>query len=107
MDTELFRKLLHNLLNAEVIIYDNDIRSLSAFEDACCFQKALQPMFTVESLSYLLNSMNDTTFYEIVDKLDVCLFFFRFKEKVFLIGPYAGSEYSDEKMQKKIGRAHV
>lgn len=100
MDTELFRKLLHNLLNAEVIIYDNDIRSLSAFEDACCFQKALQPMFTVESLSYLLNSMNDTTFYEIVDKLDVCLFFFRFKEKVFLIGPYAGSEYSDEKMQK-------
>ncbi len=44
--------------------------------------------------------MNDTTFYEIVDKLDVCLFFFRFKEKVFLIGPYAGSEYSDEKMQK-------
>ncbi len=100
MDTELFRKLLHNLLNAEVIIYDNDIRSLSAFEDACCFQKALQPMFTVESLSYLLNSMNDTTFYEIVDKLDVRLFFFRFKEKVFLIGPYAGSEYSDEKMQK-------
>ncbi len=47
MDTELFRKLLHNLLNAEVIIYDNDIRSLSAFEDACCFQKALQPMLNL------------------------------------------------------------
>ncbi len=99
MDLELFRKLLHNLLNAEVMIYDNDARLLAAFEDTYCFQKALQPMFAVDSLSYLLGSMDDTTFYEIVDKLDVCLFFFRFRNKVFLIGPYARTEYSDEKMQ--------
>ena len=45
MDLELFRKLLHNLLTAEVIIHDNDIRTLAAFEDTYCFQKALQPMF--------------------------------------------------------------
>lgn len=99
MDLEFFRKLLHNLLNAEVIIHDNDIRTLATFEDAYCFQKALQPMFTIDSLSYLLGSMNDTTFYEIVDKLDVCLFFFQFKKKVFLIGPYVRTEYSDEKIQ--------
>ena len=59
----------------------------------------MQPMFTVNSLSYLLDSMNDTTFYEIVDKLDVCLFFFQFKKRIFLIGPYVRAEYSDEKMQ--------
>lgn len=94
MDLELFRKLLHNLLNAEAIIYDNDNRTLTAFEASHCFQKALQPMFTADSLSYLLDSMDDTTFYEIVDKLDVCLFFFRFEKKVFLIGPYARTEYS-------------
>lgn len=99
MDLELFRKLLHNLLTAEVIIHDNDIRTLAAFEDTYCFQKALQPMFTVNSLSYLLDSMNDTTFYEIVDKLDVCLFFFQFKKRIFLIGPYVRAEYSDEKTQ--------
>ncbi len=99
MDLELFRKLLHNLLNTEVRAYDDEPRTLAAFEDAYCFQKALQPMFTAASLSYLLNSMNDTTFYEIVDKLDVCLFFFQFQQKVFLIGPYVRTEYSDEKMQ--------
>ena len=99
MDLELFRKLLHNLLNVEVIIYDNNSRTLAAFEASHCFQKTLQPMFTTDSLSYLLDSMDDTTFYEIVDKLDVCLFFFRFDKKVFLIGPYARTEYSDEKMQ--------
>lgn len=99
MDLELLKKLLHNLLNTEVMIYDNDVRPLAAFEDTYCFQKALQPMFTANSLSYLLNSMNDTTFYELVDKLNVCLFFFRFDQKVFLIGPYVRTEYSDEKMQ--------
>ncbi len=99
MDLELLKKLLHNLLNTEVMIYDNDVRPLAAFEDTYCFQKALQPMFAVDSLSYLLNSMNDTTFYELVDKLNVCLFFFRFDQKVFLIGPYVRTEYSDEKMQ--------
>ncbi len=56
-------------------------------------------MFTADSLSYLLGSMNDTTFYEIVDKLDVCLFFFQFEKNIFLIGPYVRTEYSDEKMQ--------
>ncbi len=100
MDLELFRKLLHNLLNTEVTTYDNDIRTLTAFEDAYCFQKTLQPMFTADSLSYLLHSMDDATFYEIVDKLDVCLFFFQFDQKIFLIGPYVRTEYSDEKMQK-------
>lgn len=99
MDLELFRNLLHNLLNAEVTIYDDDIRTLAAFEDAHCFQKELQPMFTAGSLSYLLDSMNDTTFYEIVDKLDVCLFFFQFKKKVFFIGPYVRREYSGVEMQ--------
>lgn len=99
MDLELFRKLLHNLLNTEVRTYDDNLRTLAAFEDACCFQKALQPMFTADSLSYLLDSMDDTTFYEIVDKLDVCLFFFQFQQTVFLIGPYVRTEYSDEKMR--------
>ncbi|MEZ3443939.1 MAG: AraC family transcriptional regulator [Lachnospiraceae bacterium] len=99
MDLKLFRKLLQNLLNTDVRTYDNDIRSLAALEEACCFQKALQPMFTADSLSYLLGSMNDTTFYEIVDKLDVCLFFFQFEKNIFLIGPYVRTEYSDEKMQ--------
>ncbi len=99
MDIKLFRKLLQNLLNTDVRTYDNDIRSLAALEETCCFQKALQPMFTADSLSYLLGSMNDTTFYEIVDKLDVCLFFFQFEKNLFLIGPYVRTEYSDEKMQ--------
>lgn len=102
MDLDLFRRLLHHLLNADVIAYDNDIRTLDAVEEACCFHKTLQPMFTADSLSYLLNSMNDTTFYEIVDKLDVCLFFFRFGGKFFLIGPYVRTECSDEKIQNTL-----
>ncbi len=100
MDLELFQNLLHNLLNVRVLEYGHDIKTLTAFENACCFHKTLQPMFTANSLSYLFDSMNDTTFYEIVDKLDVCLFFFRFDNKTFLIGPYVRTEYVDQNMQK-------
>lgn len=100
MDLDLFRTLLHNLLNVHVIEYDNDPSTLAAFEDTCCFHKTLQPMFTADSLSYLFDSMNADTLYEIVDKLDVCLFFFQFDRRIFLIGPYVRTEYIDQNMQK-------
>lgn len=100
MDFALFEKLLHNLLAVNVMVYDGDPELFSGFETAYCFQKELQPMFTADSLSYLTDSMNHSTIYEIVDKLDVCLFFFWLEDKVVLIGPYARTEYSDQNTQR-------
>jgi len=100
MDFALLKKLLHHLLTVCVTVYEGEPAILAAFEDRYCFQKELQPMFTAKSLSYLAESMNNSTFYEIIDKFDICLFFFRADEKVFLIGPYVRSEYSDQNTQR-------
>lgn len=99
MDFALFEKLLHNLLTANVAVYDGNPEILTSFEASYCFQKELQPMFTADSLTYLTDSMNHSTIYEIVDKLDVCLSFFWLENKVVLIGPYARTEYSDQKIR--------
>ncbi len=100
MDFALFRKLLHNLLTVCVTVYEGEPAVLAAFEDRYCFRKELQPMFTAKSLSYLTDSMKDSVFYEIVDKFEMCLFFFRAEGKVFLVGPYVRAEYSDQNTQR-------
>lgn len=100
MDFTLFTKLLHNLLTVCVTVYEGDPGILAAFEDKYCFQEELQPMFTAKSLAYLAESMKDSILYEIVDKFDMCLFFFRVEEKTVLVGPYVRAEYSDQNTQR-------
>lgn len=99
MDYELIKRLLHQILNADVYIVSNQ-EDLGNFQSKNCFNEKLQPLFTAQSLAYLIESMSDNTFYEIFDKLNLCVFFFKFEESTFIIGPYAASEPNEKNLQK-------
>lgn len=99
MDTALFLKLLRNLLQVNVLCAETEKQALQLFEENYCFHEELQPMFTAQALTYLMDSMQENTYYEITDTLNVCLLFFRFKGQTFLAGPYVKTEYEEQKMQ--------
>lgn len=99
IDMELFRRLLHNLLNAPVWEMEDNETCLKAFCERYSFQEALQPMFSVQALAAVLDAVSENTLYEIVDPMDVCLALFSFAGHTFFIGPYVQAAYSEEKGQ--------
>ena len=102
MDLKLFSLLISNLLTVNVTtIYDNK-QELLEFENRFCFNKILQPMFTAEALEFLLESASDSTIYEISDRLEINLLFFKFEGNTFLVGPYVKNEFNDIKMQSTL-----
>lgn len=107
MDLTLFTSLIRNLLQVSAFYTDQEEQMLKAFEERCCFHEKLQPMFTARALSYLMASMQDNTFYEIIDMLEVCLLFFRFAGKTFFIGPYVKRQYEDQRMQYLLAQNQI
>lgn len=99
IDMELFRRLLQNLLHAPVQEIEDSEECLKAFCERYNFQEALQPMFSVQALSAVLDAVSENTLYEIVDSIDVCLALFSFAGHTFFIGPYVQAAYSEEKGQ--------
>lgn len=99
MNLSLFSTLLRNLLHANILHLKDDRNELLRFEEKYCLHPSLQPMYTAEALSYLLESMHENTFYEIVDTLQICILFFRFADQTFFVGPYVKNIYEEEKMQ--------
>ncbi len=93
------QRLLQLLLTVDVGIHELDENYLEQFEQKYCFLNAIQPMFTADALRYLIRSMKEFTFYEIIDKLNIHLFFFRFEGNTYLVGPYVVEEYNDADMQ--------
>lgn len=99
MNLSLFSTLLRNLLHANIMWIGDDRNDLLHFEEKFCFHPSLQPMYTAEALSYLMESMHENTFYEIVDTLDICILFFRFADQTFFVGPYIKHQYEEKKIQ--------
>lgn len=99
MDLSLFSTLLRNLLHANVIYIGTNQKDLLHFEEKYCFHPSLQPLYTADGLAYLMESMHENTFYEIVDTLQICILFFRFADQTFFVGPYVKSEYEEDKIQ--------
>lgn len=107
MDMTLFSALVRNLLQVNVLCMENDENALRFFEEKYCFHEALQPMFTAQALMYLMDSMLENTYYEIVDSLNVCLLFFRLSGRIFLVGPYVKTQYNEKKMQATLAENKV
>lgn len=108
MDLTLFTGLIRNLFQVSAFYTDQkEEKTLRAFEERYCFHEKLQPMFTAHALSYLMDSMQDNTFYEIIDMMEVSLLFFRFADKTFFIGPYVKRQYEDQRMQYLLAENQV
>jgi AraC-like DNA-binding protein len=104
MDHALFSALLNNLLSVDVTdATDMDI-SLEAFEKKYCFSIRMQPMFTQDALHYLLSSSKGGMIYELIDQLGICMSFFTFDNRYYLIGPYVKEKYSELKTETVLAR---
>ncbi|SEQ31143.1 helix-turn-helix domain-containing protein [Butyrivibrio sp. TB] len=104
MDHALFSALLNNLLSVDVTdATDMDI-SLEAFEKKYCFSIKMQPMFTQDALHYLLSSSKGGIIYEVIDQLGICISFFTFDNRIYIIGPYVKEKYSELKTETVLAR---
>lgn len=100
MNDNLFLGFISNILGIRSYCIYTEDDSLSAFEQDCCFEKALQPMYTAEYLGYLMEHTNPETFYEITDYLNTNLLFFQFNGKRYLLGPYVKNIFSTKEIQE-------
>ena len=73
MNEKIFMGFITNILGIRICSISSDSTLLDAFEKENCFEKTLQPMYTAEYLSYLLENAKDEIFYEITDYLDTNL----------------------------------
>ena len=104
MDHTLFSALLKNLLSVNVTDATDMDSSLEAFEKKYCFSIKMQPMFTSKALYYLLSSSKESMIYELIDQLGICLSFFTFDNKIYIIGPYVKEKYSELKIETVLAK---
>lgn len=104
MDHTLFSALLKNLLSVDVTDATDMDSSLYAFEKEYCFSIKMQPMFTSKALYYLLSSSKESMIYELIDRLGICLSFFTFDNRIYIIGPYVKEKYSELKTETVLAK---
>ena len=104
MDIVLFSSVLKNLLRTEALCPDEDCDALHTFEEKYCYNQNLQPMFTESALSSFLDSMQEQIIYGIQDDLGICILFFRFDGKCFIVGPYVRASYNAAQIQRVLLR---
>ena len=104
MDHTLFSALLKNLLSVDVTDATDMDSSLYAFEKNYCFSIKMQPMFTIKALYYLLSSSKESMIYELIDQLGICLSFFTFDNRIYIIGPYVKEKYSELKTETVLAK---
>ena len=104
MDHALFLALIKNLLSVDVTDATDMDSSLYAFEKEYCFSIKMQPMFTSKALYYLLSSSKESMIYELIDQLGICLSFFTFDNRIYIIGPYVKEKYSELKTETVLAK---
>ena len=104
MDHTLFSALLKNLLSVDVTDATDMGSSLEASEKKYCFSIKMQPMFTSKALYYLLSSSKESMIYELIDQLGICLSFFTFDNRIYIIGPYVKEKYSELKTETVLAK---
>ena len=104
MDHTLFLALLNNLLSVNVTDATDMDSSLDAFEKKYCFSLRMQPMFTKDALHYLLTSSKKNIIYELIDQLGICMSFFSFDNRSYIIGPYVKENYSELKTETVLAK---
>lgn len=108
MDSDLFERLLHVLLQSPVtrLEPENTEHQLSQFEEKNCFQKQMQPLFTKAVLKNILADIEPQIIYEIADDIKIYISLFSFHNSVYLIGPYVRKEYDQHKVEEMLVEYH-
>ena len=107
MDFSLFSDLLRNLLHVQVFYTGGDDAVFQRFQEKYCYNSALQPSFTAETLSRLTEEAQENTLYGLQDDLGVCLIFFKLDGSRFLVGPFVRSEFNENKLHPVLMAHHI
>lgn len=107
MDFSLFSDLLRNLLHIQVHYTEGDGAVFQRFQEKYCYNSALQPSFTAETLSRLTGEAQENTLYGLQDDLGVCLIFFKLDGSRFLVGPFVRSEFNENKLHPVLMAHHI
>lgn len=107
MDFALFSSLLKNLLHVQVLCTDGKAQDFQSFCDKYCYNVALQPAFTAETLSRLTGEAQEHILYGLQDELGICLIFFRREDRIVLVGPFVRADFSEAKVQPVLLRHHI
>lgn len=102
MEIEIFTAFISNCLRVQALCVESAPDSLKNFEEKNCFDSALQPMYTAEYLSFLIDNSKENVFYEITDYVGTCLLMFRFRDCHFIVGPYVKSLTTDQKLYNQL-----
>lgn len=107
LDYSLFQRLLKNMLKMNVYEYLGDHTVLRNFETNYYLYPPFQPMFTAEALENLLDHSQNDTIYDISDELGACITFFRFSDRVYLLGPYVKNHFNESAAQQLLLKHHL
>ena len=107
MASSLLATLLQNLLHINVLTIEKEANALAGFEAKYCYNGALQPVFTAEILSELIEAAQNGVIYGLQDDLGICIQFFRFDSGIFLVGPYVKRDFDANRAQSVLIRHHI
>lgn len=107
MDFALFDSLIRNLLQMNVYHTDCAPTVWREFEEKYCYNPLLQPAFTEETLSRLVEEMQENTMYGLQDELGICVLLFRFAGQRYLVGPFVRREFDADRVQRLLIERHV
>ena len=100
MNEVLFINFISNILGIRACCISKHDDSLFVFEEECCFEKTLKPMYTADYLEYLMDHTAPEIFYEITDYLNTNLCLFMFEGKHYFLGPYVKNMFSNQELQE-------
>lgn len=100
----LFSRLLRNIMEMDVFVFDENSIDLSSFENLKNHNN-FSFDFSEDYLKIFLAKLENNFYYELIDNLKQRLFIFKFEGFIYLIGPYL-KRFADENEIAKIGMSN-
>ena len=100
----LFSRLLRNIMEMDVFVFDENSIDLSSFENLKNHNN-FSFDFSEDYLKIFLAKLENNSYYELIDNLKQRLFIFKFEGFIYLIGPYL-KRFTDENEIAKIGMSN-
>lgn len=103
----LFPRLLAQLLEIPILIYDGTQEPLTAFAQKNSFLTQRQPQMSAENLTIMLEAAKEHQLYLVQDALNIFFLFFCFESRTYLLGPFVTERWDDSTQKQLLLKAKV
>ncbi|MDR1641729.1 MAG: AraC family transcriptional regulator [Clostridiales bacterium] len=94
--SDILARIIKNMAGISAEARDPRDMDFSVFEAEHCFSSGAQPGFKAQGMATAAASLQDERILEISDALGMCLLMFKFDGKLFIVGPFVESAWSDD-----------